>query len=181
MCGDYRTIPDASPSQGSLAVAGLFAAHDYSPPPQSQSQGSVAVAGLFAARDLAASAGITAPVLVVTDNEELRNLLQAGLMPGFVTPPYFARYGTHRGLHTRGGAHRGAAGRADARLHDPALLPWYGVLDETYTLTRGQVQGAVVDPWRRVRLCTTAARIADDGPCRQSVRHALTCSSCLCV
>ena len=148
------------------------------PPPQSQSQGSVAVAGLFAARDLAASAGITAPVLVVTDNEELRNLLQAGLMPGFVTPPYFARYGTRIA---------GLRNLLQAGLMPGFMtLPYfarYGVLDETYTLTRGQVQGAVVDPWRRVRICTTASRIADDGPCRQSVRHALACSarSCSCV
>ena len=39
----------------------------------------------------ALSQGISAPVLVITDNEVLRTELQAGLMPGFVTTPYLAR------------------------------------------------------------------------------------------
>jgi hypothetical protein len=43
---------------------------------------------LSCAKDLAASHGITAPVLLLTDNYMLRELVSTGMFQGFVTTPY---------------------------------------------------------------------------------------------
>lgn len=56
------------------------------------SQFAVAVHAMKAAKELAENYDITAPVLIVTDNEQLRKHLMAGNLPGFVTPPYLATH-----------------------------------------------------------------------------------------
>ncbi len=59
-------------------------------PPQTQEQ--IVTANLIAASRLAAAYGISAPILVITDNEQLRGRLKEGLIPGFVAPPYLASH-----------------------------------------------------------------------------------------
>ena len=50
------------------------------------------MAVLSCARDLAAAKGITAPILLLTDNAMLRAHLRAGLFLGFTTTPYAATH-----------------------------------------------------------------------------------------
>ena len=50
------------------------------------------MAVLSCAKDLASSQGITAPILLLTDNEALRGHLRSGTFNGFVTTPYSASH-----------------------------------------------------------------------------------------
>ncbi len=44
------------------------------------------------ARDLAAAMGFKGPILLLTDNELLRDHVQSGLLSGFVTTPWRAMH-----------------------------------------------------------------------------------------